>query len=127
MLYEAFFEVEFPKDLMVWREPDISAIRFARLAAVFLLQLAALEKGQWWLVALIVIASLLTMLYVGRLVEAAYFREPSEKAMNAREAPLAMLIPAYVLVAATIFLGLNTTYSVGLAQSAAASLLSAMY
>ena len=67
------------------------------------------------------------MLYVGRLVEAAYFREPSEKVMRVREAPLAMLIPAYVLVAASIFFGLNTTYSVGLAQSAASSLISAIY
>jgi multicomponent Na+:H+ antiporter subunit D len=93
----------------------------------FWLVLAAMENGQWWLVALIVIASLITMLYVGRLVEAAYFREPGEKAKNVCEAPLAMLIPAYVLVAATIYLGLDTTWSVGLAQDAAASLLSAAY
>lgn len=91
------------------------------------LVLAALEQGQWWLVALIVVASLVTMLYVGRVVEVAYFREPSEKVMKLREAPLSMLIPAYVLVAATIYLGLDTTWSVGLAQDAAARLLSAAY
>ena len=91
------------------------------------LVLAALENGQWWLVALIVIASLITMLYVGRFVEAAYFREPSEKAMNVREAPLSMLIPSYVLVVATVYFGLDTKWSVGLALDAAASLLSAAY
>ena len=73
------------------------------------------------------IASLITMLYVGRFVEAAYFREPSEKAMNVREAPMSMLIPSYVLVVATIYFGLDTTWSVGLALDAAASLLSAAY
>jgi multicomponent Na+:H+ antiporter subunit D len=91
------------------------------------LVLAALENGQWWLVALIVIASLITMLYVGRFVEAAYFREPSKKAMNVREAPLSMLIPSYVLVVTTVYFGLDTTWSVGLALDAAASLLSAAY
>jgi multicomponent Na+:H+ antiporter subunit D len=89
--------------------------------------LAALEKDQWWLVALILVASLITMLYVGRIVEVAYFREPSAKVANVREAPLAMLIPAYVLVAATVYFGLDTQWSVGLAQRAAADLLAGIY
>ncbi|MDA0785278.1 MAG: monovalent cation/H+ antiporter subunit D family protein [Proteobacteria bacterium] len=89
--------------------------------------LAALEKDQWWLVALILVASLITMIYVGRIVEVAYFREPSAKAVTLREAPLMMLIPAYVLVAATIYFGLDTEWSVGLAQRAAAALLAGTY
>lgn len=91
------------------------------------LVLAAFENDQWWLVALIVIASMLTMLYVGRVVEVAYFREPSAKVATVREAPASMLIPAYVLVAATVYFGLDTTWSVGLAEQAAAKLMSAVY
>ncbi|HCP00332.1 MAG: cation:proton antiporter [Alphaproteobacteria bacterium] len=91
------------------------------------LVLAALENGHWWLVALIVLASLVTMLYVGRVVEVAYFREPSAKVAVMREAPASMLIPAYVLVLATIYFGLETNWSVGLAEQAAAKLMSAVY
>ena len=50
--------------------------------------LAALEKGQWWLVFLIVLSSLLAVAYVWRFVEAAYFREPREDMAGVAEAPL---------------------------------------
>ena len=39
---------------------------------------AALELGWWWLAALIVLSTLITVVYVGRVVEAAYFREPAK-------------------------------------------------
>ena len=91
------------------------------------LGLAAVEQGQWWLVALIVIASLITMLYIGRVVEVAYFREPTEKVAQLREAPLSLLVPAFVLVGAAIYFGLDTSLSVGLAQHAAGLLLNAVY
>lgn len=91
------------------------------------LGLAAIEQGQWWLVALIVIASLVTMLYVGRVVEVAYFREPTESVAALKEAPAGLLVPAYVLVGAAIYFGLDTSLSVGLAQHAASLLLNAVY
>ncbi len=91
------------------------------------LGLAAVEQGQWWLVALIVTASLVTMLYIGRVIEVAYFREPSEKVAQLREAPASLLAPALVLVAAAIYFGLDTSLSVGLAQHAAGLLLNAVY
>ncbi len=37
----------------------------------------AIEQGLWWLAVLIVGSSLLTFVYFGRLVEAAYFRKAS--------------------------------------------------
>ena len=91
------------------------------------LALAAVEQGQWWLVALIVVASVITMLYVGRVVEVAYFREPTEKVAQLREAPANLLVPAYVLVIAAVYFGLDTSLSVGLAQQAATLLLDAVY
>ena len=91
------------------------------------LGLAAVEEGQWWLVALIVIASLVTMLYIGRVVEVAYFREPTARVAKLREAPAALLAPAFVLVGAAIYFGLDTSLSVGLAQQAASLLLNAVY
>ncbi len=91
------------------------------------LGLAAVEQGQWWLVALIVIASLVTMIYIGRVVEVAYFREPTAKVAQLKEAPAALLVPAFVLVGAAIYFGLDTSLSVGLAQNAASLLLNAVY
>ncbi len=91
------------------------------------LALAAVELGQGWLVALIVIASVITMLYIGRIVEVAYFREPTVQVALLRDPPATFLVPAYVLVAAAIYFGLDTSLSVGLAQQAASLLLNAVY
>ena len=57
-----------------------------------------LEQGQWWLVFLIVVASLLAVVYVWRFVEVAYFRAPPAGPRGRREAPVSMLVPAVVLV-----------------------------
>lgn len=87
------------------------------------LVLAALEKGQWWLVFLIVASSLLTVAYVWRFVEAAYFREPRQDTAGGGTVPWSMALPAAVLVAATVYFGLDTSFTVGSAAQAAAGLL----
>jgi len=87
------------------------------------LVLAALEKGQWWLVFLIVLSSLISVVYVGRFVEAAYFRPPPAGHAARREAPLTMLLPAALLVAATVAFGLATSTTVGAASAAATQLM----
>ncbi len=87
------------------------------------LVVAAFEVGWWWLAFLIVASSLITIVYVGRVVEAVWFREPSETAARATEAPLGMLIPIWVLAGATIFFGLDTNLTAGIASKAAAVLL----
>jgi multicomponent Na+:H+ antiporter subunit D len=87
--------------------------------------LAALEKGQWWLVFLIVLSSLISVVYVWRFVETAYFRAPPAGVMSIREAPTAMLVPAAILVAATVYFGLETSMTLGSASQAAAALLGA--
>ena len=85
--------------------------------------LAALEKGQWWLVFLIVLSSLLAAAYVWRFVEAAYFREPRQDTAGGAAAPWSMALPAGLLVAATVYFGLDTSFTVGSAAQAAAGLL----
>ncbi len=87
------------------------------------LMLAALEKGQWWVVAAIVASSLLAIAYVWRFVEFAYFRAPRAELAQHPEAPAALLLPAWLLAAATVYFGLETSVSVGSASSAAAMLL----
>ncbi len=90
------------------------------------LVLAALERGWWWLAALILLSSLLAVVYVWRVVESCYFREPSPRLAQAPEAPASMLIPALALAAACVYFGLSTGFSVGGAAAAAASLLQAL-
>ena len=85
--------------------------------------LAALEKGQWWLVFLIVLSSLLAVAYVWRFVEAAYFREPRQDIAADAAVPWSMALPAGLLVAATVYFGLDTSFTVGSAAQAAAGLL----
>lgn len=87
------------------------------------LLLAALEKGQWWLVFLIVTSSLLAVAYVWRFVEAAYFREPRKDIAGSAVVPWSMGLPAAMLVAATVYFGLDTSFTVGSAAQAAALLM----
>jgi multicomponent Na+:H+ antiporter subunit D len=87
------------------------------------LLLAALEKGQWWLVFLILGSSLLAVAYVWRFVEAAYFKPLRADCADRTEAPLSMLVPAGLLVAAAVYFGLDTRFTVGSAAQAAALLL----
>jgi multicomponent Na+:H+ antiporter subunit D len=87
------------------------------------LTLGALEKGWWWVVALIVVSSLISMAYIGRVVEAAYFREPTVETAKARDMPLSMLLPTWILVAATVYFGIETSLTVDVARRAAEILL----
>jgi multicomponent Na+:H+ antiporter subunit D len=85
--------------------------------------LAALEKGQWWLVALILLSSLLAIAYVWRFVEAAYFHEPDAPPDARAEAPWPMLVPSLLLVAAVLYFGLDTSFTIGSASAAASQLM----
>lgn len=87
------------------------------------LLLAALEKGQWWLVFMIVLSSLLAAAYVWRFVEAAYFREPRNDTANVAATPWLMSVPTAVLVMATVYFGLDTSFTIGSASQAATLLL----
>ena len=87
------------------------------------LVLGAIERGYWGLAALLVASSLIAVAYVWRFVEVAYFRapEPGDAALN--EAPSAMLVPAWIMVAGCIYFGLDTAYTLDGARLAAEVLL----
>ncbi len=87
------------------------------------LAIGALEKGYWPLVFLIVASSLIAVVYIGRIIEVAYFREPAPDIEKAHEPPLSMLVPLIVMAAATIWLGIDTHYSADLAAQASKLLL----
>ena len=86
--------------------------------------LAALAAGEPVIAALIVISSLLAVIYIWRVVEAAYFREPPPGA-PAGEAPLTLLAPTWVLITLNVYFGIETSLPVGVAGHAARSLMGA--
>jgi multicomponent Na+:H+ antiporter subunit D len=87
------------------------------------LAVGALDKGWWPLVFLIVGSSLIALLYVGRVLEVAWLREPSPAIAHATDPPLSMLLPLMVMAAATIYFGIDTEWTAGVAGTAAKSLL----
>ncbi|WP_237607519.1 monovalent cation/H+ antiporter subunit D family protein [Roseimaritima sediminicola] len=91
----------------------------------WLLLTTAVQTEHWAVAVLMLVSSLLAVVYIWRVVETLYFHEPSGRAARAKEAPLSMLVPTYVVIAATLLFGVWTTYSAGLAGRAAAALLGA--
>jgi multicomponent Na+:H+ antiporter subunit D len=87
------------------------------------LAVGALDRGWWPLVFLIVASSVIALVYVGRVLEMAWLREPAPALMKVSDPPLAMLLPVIVLAAATIYFGFATEWTAGLASSAAKGLL----
>lgn len=87
------------------------------------LAVGALDKGWWVLVFLIVASSLIALVYVGRILEIAWLREPTPAIAAAKDPPLSMLLPLMALTAATIYFGFDTEWSAGIASTAAQALL----
>jgi multicomponent Na+:H+ antiporter subunit D len=89
------------------------------------LVLASFEKGWWWLAALIVASSILSLAYMWRIVEAIYAKpEPKRQEKNG-EAPLSMLLPSAGMVVACVYFGIDTRLPVSVAAIAAELLLGA--
>ncbi|MBL4869547.1 MAG: monovalent cation/H+ antiporter subunit D family protein [Robiginitomaculum sp.] len=83
---------------------------------------AAAENGWWWAVGVIVVTSILAIIYIGRVIELAYFQSPPKQGavtVSKNEAPLSMLIPLWILAVAAIVFGVNAEWTIGLAELAA--------
>lgn len=84
---------------------------------------AALEQNHWVIAALVLAGSLLAVIYIGRILEAAYFQEPDESQKDVKEVPWLMLMPMWILVLANIYFGVDTSLTTEAAGSAAEWLL----
>jgi len=89
------------------------------------LLLAAMEDGQWWLAFLIVSSSLLAIAYVWRFIEIAYLQAPDTGTHLIRRLPLTLVLPAAVMVLATLYFGIDTRFTVGAATTAVGVMLGA--
>jgi multicomponent Na+:H+ antiporter subunit D len=81
------------------------------------LVLGALEADIWPVAALVVASSLLSAVYVWRIVEAAYFERAADPA-PVREAPAQLLVPTVVLTILCVALGISTEATVDIAARA---------
>ena len=84
--------------------------------------LGAFENGYWWVAIMILLSSLLAVAYIWRVLEVVYFREPPEGSEKC-EAPASMLIPTFILIGASLYFGLQTELTAGVARDAANALM----
>ncbi len=94
----------------------------AGFASKWALLTALLEQGQWPVVVAVLASSLLALVYVGRIVEVAWFREPADIGEPAKP-PVSMVAAIWVLVLASVYFGLDASLPAGLADAAAEALL----
>jgi len=83
----------------------------------------ALEAGLWWVAGAALLSSLLAVIYIWRVVEAAWFQPRPEGAPQVREAPAALLVPTWIMIAATVVFGLFAEDTAAVALQAAAQLM----
>jgi multicomponent Na+:H+ antiporter subunit D len=91
------------------------------------LAIGALDRGWWWMVFLIVGSSLIALVYIGRVLEVVWLREPSPALAEASDPPLSMLLPILVFSAAVIYFGFDTRLTAGVASTVAESLLKGLH
>jgi len=83
---------------------------------------AMIERGTWPVLVVMLVSSLLAVVYIGRVVEVAWFRDP-EPELEVRPAPGSMAVATWFLVAVSVYFGIDATLPGGLADGAAAALL----
>ena len=82
---------------------------------------ALFDQGMWWGVVFVVFSSFLAVIYMGRILEAIFFRPPINPRKSRKEAPILLLVPLWILALANIYFGITTELPLGLARDAAAA------
>ncbi len=86
--------------------------KFALVSALF-------ESGWWWGVVVVMFSSLLAVVYMGRILEAVFFRAPINPNKRRKEAPVLILLPLWFMAAMNIWIGVQGDFVAGLSESAA--------
>jgi len=84
---------------------------------------AAIAEGSLIAVAVVVIGSLLAVIYIGRIAEAAYLKPAPEGRAPVREVGPWLLVPMWILIAANFYFGTDTDLTLGTATRGAEVLL----
>lgn len=83
---------------------------------------ALLDEGQWPVLVALLASSLLALVYVGRIVEVAWFRE-SPALAESKKPPASMVAAIWFLVLLSVYFGIDATLPAALADAAASALL----
>jgi multicomponent Na+:H+ antiporter subunit D len=83
----------------------------------------ALEAGRYELAVVVLVGSLLALIYVWKVIEVIYFGRRPEDAPKVREAPLTMLAPMVLLIAASLYFGVDAGLTTRVSEAAAQLLL----
>jgi multicomponent Na+:H+ antiporter subunit D len=84
---------------------------------------AAMDEGYWGVAMIVLLGGVLAIVYVWRLVEIIWFGQPDDPTRVIKEAPLTMLIPMWILIGASLYFGVDATWTAQSAQAAASLLL----
>jgi multicomponent Na+:H+ antiporter subunit D len=87
---------------------------------------ALVDRGMWPVLVVMLASSLLAVVYIGRIVEIAWFREPPAEAgptERPQRLPASMVAATWSLVVLSVYFGLDATLPAGLADAAASALL----
>ncbi|MEX0915945.1 MAG: proton-conducting transporter membrane subunit, partial [Wenzhouxiangellaceae bacterium] len=80
---------------------------------------AAITEGNWVAVIVVLAGSLLAVIYIGRIVEAAYLRPAPEDRAPVREVGPWMMLPLWLLIAANFWFGIDTSLTLDTATRGA--------
>lgn len=86
---------------------------------------AAFDGNQIWMVVILAVSSVLALVYVGRMLEAVFFRAPIPGRTRLKEAPIGVLVPLWMLAGLSLLFGLDASLPESLANAGAAALLDA--
>lgn len=93
----------------------------------YVLVLALLGSGWWWAAMIVVFTSVLAVIYMGRILEAIFFRPLADPNRTVSEAPFLMLVPLWILALANIWIGVRGGDVLALADAAAQAVFGQAY
>lgn len=78
---------------------------------------ASIEAGYWGLVVIIVFSSVLAIIYIGRVIEAAYFKPEAKNTapLNNKKMPYLLFLSLFIFSFINIYLGIETSLNVDMA------------
>ena len=83
---------------------------------------ALIDAAMWPLAILVLVGSILALIYIGRVIEVAYYR-PAAQTQTYEKVPLSMKTSLWVLALSNLYFGLHTELSVGLSSLAVSRLM----
>ena len=84
-----------------------------------------LDKGWLPVAILLIVSSLMAVVYVGKMIDVMYFKPAPAEFAHVGEGPKSMLAPCWIFAILTLYFGIDTRLTAGLAGRVASSLLGA--